>query len=469
MHQNIFAEQAIPSPTAAQTQENTAKNGAKPASLEERVASLEAYISNNDGSKTLSGIPGPGHNAWMMTSSALVLFMTLPGLALFYGGLVRRKNALSVLAQCFGITGLVTLLWWICGYSLVFGKNFNSPFYGGSEHFFFAGVTSAPNADYSYWVSQNVYAIFQMMFAVITPALIVGAIAERMKYSALMVFIGCWMFLVYFPMAHMVWGITGFMNGIWNPNSGVKAIDFAGGTVVHMTSGWSALILCLILGPRLGFKKEPLTPHSIVLCTVGTGMLWVGWYGFNAGSAVGADIIAAAAFTATTLATGMAALTWATLEKVLRGKASVLGYCTGAVAGLVAITPACGFVTPGAAIIIGILAAIVPYLAIAYLKPSLGYDDALDTFGVHGVGGTLGAILTGLLANKAINPNLKDDLLHSLFFSQLIAVVITMVLALVSTAVIAFALRVIIGLRVSPEMESNGLDLSEHGEEAYIE
>jgi ammonium transporter, Amt family len=439
-----------------------------PGSVEDRLASLEAYIRNTDGSKTLPGASGPGHNAWQMTSAALVLFMTLPGLALFYGGLVRRKNALSVLAQCFGITGLVVLLWWICGYSLVFGKNFNNPFLGGSEYFFLSGVTSVPNADYSYWVSQNVYAMYQLMFAVITPALIVGAIAERMKYTALMLFMLCWMFVVYFPMAHMVWGITGFMNGLWNANSTIKAIDFAGGTVVHMTSGWSALILCLILGPRIGYKKEPMAPHSMVLCMVGTGMLWVGWYGFNAGSAVAADGIAANAFMTTTLATGVAALTWAVLEKVLRGKASVLGYCTGAVAGLVVITPACGYVNATGSVIIGVAAAVLPYIAVSVLKPALGYDDALDTFGVHAIGGTTGALLTGLLATKEANPNLKDEFLSSLFLSQVKAVGVTLVLATVGTAIIAFLIKLVIGLRVPPEIETAGLDISEHGEEAYI-
>ena len=438
------------------------------ASLEDRVASLEAYINNTDGTKTLPGVPGPGHNGWMMTSSALVLFMTLPGLALFYGGLVRRKNALSVLAQCLGIAGLVTLLWWAFGYSLVFGKNFNSPFFGGSEYFFLSGVTSAPNTDYAFWVSQNVYAMFQLMFAIITPALIIGAIAERMKYMSVLVFITGWMFLVYFPQAHMVWGITGMMNGIWNTSSQIKAIDFAGGTVVHMTSGWSALILCLILGPRLGFKKEPMPPHSMVLCMVGTGMLWVGWYGFNAGSAVGADVIAANAFTTTTICTAIAAFTWAMLEKILRGKASVLGFCSGAVAGLVVITPACGFVNPTGAVICGVLAAVVPYLAVSVLKPALRYDDALDTFGVHAVGGTLGAILTGIFATKEVNANLKDELLASLFVSQLKAVLVTLVLATVATAVIAFVVKLVIGLRASPETETAGLDISEHGEEAYI-
>jgi ammonium transporter, Amt family len=470
------AQGANSSPTSASATSPAPSPSASPiapatqsASVEDRLASLEAYINNTDGTKTLPGVPGPGHNAWMMTSSALVLFMTLPGLALFYGGLVRRKNALSVLAQCLGITGLVTILWWAFGYSLVFGKNFNSPFFGGSEYFFFSGVTSAPNTDYAFWVSQNVYAMFQLMFAIITPALIVGAIAERMKYMSVLVFIACWMFLVYFPQAHMVWGITGLMNGIWNANSQIKAIDFAGGTVVHMTSGWSALILCLILGPRLGFNKEPMPPHSMVLCMVGTGMLWVGWYGFNAGSAVGADVIAANAFTTTTLCTAIAAFTWGMLDKILRGKASVLGFCSGAVAGLVVITPACGFVSPRGAVICGVLAGSVPYIAVSFLKPALRYDDALDTFGVHAVGGTLGAILTGILATKEVNANLKDELLASLFVSQLKAVLVTLVVAIVATTVIAFVIRLVIGLRATPEVETAGLDISEHGEEAYIE
>jgi ammonium transporter, Amt family len=458
------APSALPVPSAP----TPAQAAGQTASLEDRVASLEAYINNTDGTKTLPGVPGPGHDAWMMTSAALVLFMTLPGLALFYGGLVRRKNALSVLAQCFGIAGMVALLWWAFGYSLVFGKNFNNPFFGGSEYFFLSGVTSAPNTDYGFWVSQNVYAMFQLMFAIITPSLIVGAIAERMKYWTLILFIAIWMFAVYFPMAHMAWGITGFMNGIWNSASTIKAIDFAGGTVVHMSSGWSSLVLCLMLGPRLGFKKEPMPPHSVVLCMVGTSMLWVGWYGFNAGSAVGADAIAASAFTSTTLATATAAFTWGILEKILRGKASVLGFCSGAVAGLVVITPACGFVSPTGGVIMGVLAGAVPYFAVSVLKPALGYDDALDTFGIHAIGGTLGALLTGILATKEVNANLKDALLSSLFLSQVKAVIVTLVLTTVATFVIGFILKIVMGLRVSPEVESVGLDLSEHGEEAYI-
>jgi ammonium transporter, Amt family len=469
------AQQPSPSPEASPAPSPT---------LEQRVAGLEAYLNNGDPSKALQDkngkvpdnltIPalntsGPGHNAWMMASAALVLFMTLPGLALFYGGLVRKKNALSVLAQCFGITGLVTILWWAFGYSLVFGKSFNNPFFGGSEYFFLNNVSSVPNTDYAYWVSQNVYAMYQMMFAVITPALIIGAIAERTKYTTLMIFMACWMFVVYFPQAHMVWGITGFMNGLWNPNSTIKAIDFAGGTVVHMSSGWSSLVLCLLVGPRIGYKKEPIAPHSLVLCMVGTAMLWVGWYGFNAGSAVAADAIAANAFTTTTLATAIAAFTWALIEKIFRGKASVLGYCTGAVAGLVVITPACGYVSSTGAVIIGVLAAVVPYVAVSIIKPALNYDDALDTFGVHAVGGTLGALLTGLLATSKANSNLTDKLLSTLFVSQVEAVIVTIILSVVGSAIIAVVLRALLGLRTDPEIETAGLDIAEHGEEAYID
>jgi Amt family ammonium transporter len=471
----VLAQQAAPSPQTSPAPSPT---------LEQRVAGLEAYLNNGDPSKALQDkdgkvpdnltIPslntsGPGHNAWMMASAALVLFMTLPGLSLFYGGLVRKKNALSVLAQCFGITGLVAILWWAFGYSLVFGKSFNNPFFGGSEYFFLNNVTSVPNTDYAYWVSQNVYAMYQMMFAVITPALIIGAIAERTKYTSLMIFMVCWMFVVYFPMAHMVWGISGFMNGLWNPNSTVKAIDFAGGTVVHMTSGWSALVLCLMVGPRIGYKKEPIAPHSLVLCMVGTAMLWVGWYGFNAGSAVAADAIAANAFTTTTLATAIAAFTWALIEKIFRGKASVLGYCTGAVAGLVVITPACGYVSSTGAVIIGVLAAVFPYIAVSIIKPALNYDDALDTFGVHAVGGTLGALLTGLLATSKANGNLTDKLLSTLFVSQVEAVIVTIILSVVGSTVIALVLRALLGLRTDPEIETSGLDIAEHGEEAYID
>jgi Amt family ammonium transporter len=462
--------------------------------LEQRVSSLEAYVQNGDPTAGLKdkdgkipaglttptvGVPGPGANGWQMTSAALVLFMTLPGLVLFYGGLVRQKNVLSVVAQCFFITGMVTILWWICGYSLVFhGRDTPSgwSFLGNLKYAFLNDVTSAPNPDYSYWVSQNVFAMYQLMFAIITPALILGSIAERMKFSAVCLFMILWMLVVYFPQAHMVWGIDGMMNGVFNPKAPIKAIDFAGGTVVHMTSGWSALILCLILGKRRGFGKEPMPPHSMVLCFVGTGMLWVGWYGFNAGSAVGADGIAANAFTTTTLATAVASLVWPVTEWLFRGKPSILGFCSGAVAGLVVITPACGFVTPGGAVLIGVAAGLIPWFFCFKIKSWFGYDDALDTFGVHAVGGTLGALLTGVLARSSVNANLAGDnmkgyvtnsVFQPLVWEQLKAIGVTLCLAVIGTTVIAFVVKAIVGLRVSEEVETIGLDLSEHGEEGY--
>jgi ammonium transporter, Amt family len=457
-----------------------AQSTAPAPTLDQRVSALEAYVTNGDPGTSLTGVPGPGHNAWMMTSSALVLFMTLPGLALFYGGLVRRKNVLSVLAQCLGITGLVTILWWAVGYSLVFGTGFGSRFVGGAEFFFFRGVTSAPNTNYAFWVSQNVFAMYQLMFAVITPALIVGAIAERMKYSAILVFVTLWMLVVYFPLAHMVWGASGLMNGVWNAEASIKAIDFAGGTVVHMSSGWTALILALLVGPRLGFGKEKMAPHSMVLCMVGTGMLWVGWYGFNAGSAVAADGIAANAFTTTTIATAVAAFTWGMIEKIFRGHPSILGFCSGAVAGLVVITPATGFVNTTGAVIIGVLAAAGPYFFVTKVKARFGYDDALDTFGVHAVGGTLGAFLTGLLATGAVNGNLtsgaalKNGLARlvtdgGLWHEQVKAIAITLLLSVIATLALGLIVKVVIGLRPLPEIERQGLDLAEHGEEGYID
>jgi len=440
--------------------------------VEDRIADLEAYI-NNGARQTNApsniGGAGPGHNGWMMTSAALVLFMTLPGLALFYGGLVRRKNVLSVLAQCLGIAGLVTILWWLCGYSLVFHSG--NPFFGKLDWAFLKGVDSNPNTDYGAWVSHNVFSMYQMMFAIITPALIVGAIAERMKFSAILLFVTLWMFIVYFPLAHMVWGVDGFMNGVWNSGAKIKAIDFAGGTVVHMSSGWSALILCLILGKRLGFGKEPMPPHNMVLCMVGTGMLWVGWYGFNAGSAVAADGVASNAFTTTTIATAVASFVWAMAEYMFRGKPSILGFCSGAVAGLVVITPACGFVNVTGAVIIGVCAGLIPFFAVLKLKAWLGYDDALDTFGVHAVGGTLGALLTGFLAtadvNANLNTNLKEIIGKSLWIEQIKAISLTLVLAVVGTVVIALIVKAVLGVRVSEDVETVGLDLAEHGEEGY--
>lgn len=435
----------------------------------ERLEDLEAYMNNvarnaTTNAPTKIAGPGPGHNAWQMTSTALVLFMTLPGLFLFYGGLVRRKNVLSVIAQCMGIAGMVTILWWLCGYSLSFAAG--NPFIGGLDFAMFKGVTGGEVGQGSNWISNNVWAIFQLTFAIITPALILGAIAERMKFSAVLLFVAIWMFVVYFPLAHMVWAADGFMCGALNAKASIKALDFAGGTVVHMSSGWSALVLCLILGKRLGFPKEPMPPHSMVLCSIGTGMLWVGWYGFNAGSALAADGIAAQAFTTTTLAAATAGFVWGMAEYILKGKPSVLGFCSGIVAGLVVITPACGFVTTSGAMMIGVLAGLIPFLACWKLKAWLGYDDALDTFGVHGVGGTLGALLTGILASKDANP-LVGGLADGLLMAQLKAIAVTLVLSVVATAIIAMLIKVVLGLRPSEEVEMAGLDLAEHGEEGY--
>lgn len=409
-----------------------------------------------------------GNNAWLMTSTALVLFMTLPGLALFYGGLVRSKNVLSVLAQCLGIAGLVTLLWWAVGYSLAFGSSFGSGLVGGTEFMALNGVAGIPNPSYSATIPHATFSMFQLMFAIITPALIVGAVAERMKFSAVLLFVGLWMLVVYFPMAHMVWGSNGFMNG-WSADSTIKAIDFAGGTVVHMASGWSALVLCLMIGPRVGFGKEKLAPHSMVLCMVGTGMLWVGWYGFNAGSALAADGLASLAFMNTTLAAATAAFTWGMIEKIFRGHASILGFCSGVVGGLVVITPAAAFVSTTGAVIIGVFAAVVPYVAVTWLKGKLKYDDALDAFGVHGIGGTLGALLTGLLASKEANPALTDMVDRGgLWLEQVKAMGVTIAVAVVGTALIALLVKAVVGLRPTSEVERQGLDISEHGEEGYI-
>jgi ammonium transporter, Amt family len=466
----LLAQTTPAADTTAAAPAAAAGNGAPAAdqAVLNRIADLEAYI-NNTGPKALVNVAGPGHNAFMMICAALVLFMTLPGLALFYGGLVRSKNILSVMAQCLGCGGLVTILWWAFGYSFVFDAG--SPFLGGLKLAFLKGVTAAPNTNYAYWVSQNVFSMYQLMFAIITPALIVGAIAERMKYSAIMLFILGWMLVVYFPLAHMVWGIDGMMNGVWNAAAKIKAIDFAGGTVVHMSSGWSALILCLMLGKRQGFGQIMLAPHSLALTMVGTGMLWVGWYGFNAGSAVAADGIAANAFMTTTLSAAVAGFTWPLLEWITRGKPTVLGFCSGIVAGLVVITPAAGFVNASGAVLIGVLAGVVPFLACTKLKNMFNYDDSLDTFGVHGVGGTLGAFITGVLATADVNgnlsTNLKDIVGHSLWLEQLKAIVVTMVLAIVGTVVLTLVVKAVVGLRPSADEEVQGLDFTDHGEVGY--
>jgi ammonium transporter, Amt family len=447
-----------------------------PPTVDQRLADLEAYVNNTaratDG-QAQSRIPGggPGHSAWLMTSAALVLFMTLPGLALFYGGLVRRKNVLSILAQCLGLAGVVTILWWICGYSLSFARG---GVIGGWDYAFLRGVGVKPNGDYAHWVGHSLFAVYQLMFAIITPALTVGAIAERMKFKAVMLFSVVWMFAVYFPIAHMIWGSGGLMNGFAHAGAGIKSIDFAGGMVVHMTSGWSALALCLMVGRRQGHGREPMPPHSMVLCMTGTGMLWFGWYGFNAGSALAADGVAVNAFVATTLSAAAGSFSWSLMEYFRRGKPSVLGLCSGAVAGLATITPASGFVTAGSAVLIGLLAGLATYFACNHIKARFGYDDALDTFGVHAVGGTLGTLLTGVFATTAANASLAASpvaglLGGTLWLEQLKAVIVVLVWSVAATAVIAWLINLVFGgLRVDQEDETVGLDLAEHGEEGYI-
>ncbi|MFN5959918.1 MAG: ammonium transporter [Verrucomicrobiota bacterium] len=437
-----------------------AQDAAAPAAAETVAPAAEAPAAAEEAPKPLD----PGHQAWQMTSTALVLFMTLPGLALFYGGLVRKRNVLSVLAQCLGIAGMVTILWWLCGYSLAFSGA--GKFIGNLDMIFFRGIDSAKTGEGSADISNGIWVIFQLTFAIITPALIVGAIAERMKFAAVMLFVLLWMFAVYFPLAHMVWDSDGFMcGGLAGDKAPIAALDFAGGTVVHMSSGFSALVLCILLGKRHNYGKEKMSPHSMVLCMVGTGMLWVGWYGFNAGSALGSNALAVTAFVTTTLAAGTAGFVWGMVEWLHRGKPSVLGFCSGIVAGLVVVTPACGFITFNGAMIIGLLAGIIPYFAVVVLKAKLGYDDALDTFGVHGVGGTLGAILTGVLADPSNSTvaAVKDGLL----LNQIKAGAVTIVLSVVATVVITFIVKAVVGLRPSAEDETIGLDLTDHGEEGY--
>ncbi|MBK9578657.1 MAG: ammonium transporter [Fibrobacteres bacterium] len=437
-----------------------------------RLADLEAYVNNTsrqDFATSKIQSAGPGHNGWVMISAALVLFMTLPGLALFFGGMVRAKNVLSVLAQCMGIAGIVTLLWWAVGYSLVFAPG--NAIYGGLDYAFFRGVDAMPNPAYSNWVSHNVFAMFQLMFAIITPALLIGAAAERIKFSSMMLISVLWLFLVYIPVAHMAWGSTGLFNGLGNASAAIKAVDFAGGFAVEMASGWSALALVLILGHRKGYGKDPMPPHSMVLAMTGAGLLWVGWYGFNVGSALGADGVASNAFVATTLAAAVASILWPALEWILHGKPTVLGFCSGIVAGLVAITPAAGFVSSGAAVAIGALGTIASFFAAMRLKHLLRYDDALDTFGVHGVAGTVGTVLTGVFASVLINPNLQTNLGglvgNGLWLEQLKAMGIVVVIALAGTTVATFATKLVLGLRPDTEDEVAGLDYLDHGEVGY--
>jgi Amt family ammonium transporter len=415
-----------------------------------------------------------GDNAWMLISAALVLLMTGPGLALFYGGLVRKKNILGTMMQCFAMMGLVTILWAAVGYSLAFGHG--NLFIGSFEHAFLRGVGLTPNTDYASTIPEQTYMIFQLMFAIITPALITGAFAERMKFSAMVVFLSLWSLFVYCPMAHMVWGVGGLLNATAGH---IPSLDFAGGTVVHVTSGVSALVTCIYLGKHIGYPQTNMPPHSMVLSFIGACMLWFGWFGFNAGSALSAGPLATSAFVNTHFAAAAAAFGWTIAEWIHNGKPTALGAISGAVAGLVAITPASGFVQPFSALAIGLIAGIFCSFMVFAVKSRLGYDDSLDAFGVHGAGGTLGALLTGLFATSAINAIYGKDAAgrpiptgaidghwHQLL-NQLAGVAIAWTISILGTLVLLFVVDKIIGLRLSPDHEATGLDLSQHGEEGY--
>jgi ammonium transporter, Amt family len=434
---------------------------AQPADLEKRLSDLD---------KAAKSAQSAGDNAWMLVSAALVLMMTGPGLALFYGGLVRRKNVLGTMMQSFVLMALVTVIWAIVGYSLAFGEG-PTPFMGGLGYSFLHNVGAAPNADYAGTIPQQTFMIYQLMFAIITPALISGAFAERMKFTAMLLFMTLWMFLVYFPMAHMVWGKGGLLNAALGGK--IPCFDFAGGTVVHITSGVSALVCALYLGKRKGFPNEPMRPHSMVLSTVGACLLWVGWFGFNAGSALAASSLATSAFVATHFAAAAAALGWMFAEWAHTGKPSVLGAISGSVAGLVAITPASGFVKPMPALLIGVAAGVFCFLMSTAVKKKFGYDDSLDAFGVHGAGGTLGALLTGVFATKEINDLMNGKPLGwadgnaGQLLNQAIGCLIAAGLAVVGTLIILKICDVVVGVRVTQDDEIEGLDLSMHGEEGY--
>ena len=406
-----------------------------------------------------------GDTAWMLTSTALVLFMTIPGLALFYGGMVRSKNILSVMMQCFAITGLISLLWVIYGYSLVFDVtgmeqgvvNFNS-FIGGLSKAFLAGVTPA---SLSYAVPESVFIMFQLTFAIITPALIVGAFAERMKFSAMLVFMGIWFTLVYAPIAHMVWSGNGGLLWDWG------VLDFAGGTVVHINAGIAGLVACIVLGKRKGYPTTSMAPHNLGYTLMGAAMLWVGWFGFNAGSAVAANGTAGMAMLVTQIATAAAALGWMFAEWLTHGKPSALGIASGVIAGLVAITPAAGTCGPMGAIIIGLSSGVICFFCATSLKRKLGYDDSLDAFGVHGIGGIVGALLTGIFAAPALGGFGTVEDIGAQFFTQFKGVAFTVVYTAIVTYVILKVIDMVMGLRVSDEEETVGLDLALHNERGY--
>jgi ammonium transporter, Amt family len=432
---------------------------------DDKLAALESAVKSAQSS---------GDNAWMLVSAALVLMMTGPGLALFYGGLVRRKNVLGTMMQSFILMAVITVLWAMVGYSLAFGEG--SAFLGDLRYMFLNGVGADPNGDYAATIPQQTFMVYQLMFAIITPALISGAFAERMRFSAMLLFSVLWLFIVYLPMAHMVWGKGGLLNAFLGGS--IPCFDFAGGTVVHITSGFSALACALYLGKRIGFGGEGMKPHSLVLSFIGACLLWVGWFGFNAGSALSAGALASSAFVATHFAAAAGALGWVLAEWLKHGKPSVLGGISGAVAGLVAITPASGFVTPMPALLIGFLAGLICYFMVVVVKNKFGYDDSLDAFGVHGIGGTLGAILTGVFATNVVNNALKDSAGKPLplglvdghgqqIINQMIGSGIAIVLGLVGSFIILKIVDMVVGVRADSREETMGLDLSMHGEEGY--
>ncbi|MDZ3994368.1 ammonium transporter [Pseudomonas sp. Teo4] len=409
-----------------------------------------------------------GDTAWMLTATALVLFMTIPGLALFYGGMVRSKNVLSVMMQCFAITGLMSILWVVYGYSMAFDTtgmekgvlNFNS-FVGGFSKAFLSGVTPSNLTSAAALFPEAVFITFQMTFAIITPALIVGAFAERMKFSAMLIFMGVWFTLVYAPIAHMVWSGDGALMWDWG------VLDFAGGTVVHINAGIAGLVACLVLGKRKGYPTTPMAPHNLGYTLMGAAMLWIGWFGFNAGSAAAANGTAGMAMLVTQIATAAAALGWMFAEWIGHGKPSALGIASGVVAGLVAITPAAGTVGPMGALVIGLVSGVICYFCATTLKRKLGYDDSLDAFGVHGIGGIIGALLTGVFAAPALGGFGAVTDIGAQVWIQAKGVLFTVVYTAVVTYIILKVLDVVMGLRVNEEEESVGLDLAQHNERGY--
>jgi Amt family ammonium transporter len=454
------AQQAPAStPTSPAAASSSASDNSK--AVNDKLAQLDQRV---------TAAQSAGDNAWMLVSAALVLMMTGPGLALFYGGLVRRKNTLAIMMQSFLLMALISVLWALVGYSLCFGGN--GPVIGGFEHAFLRGVGADPNPDYAGTIPQSTFMIYQLMFAIITPALITGATAERMKFSGTVLFLTLWFLVVYAPLAHMVWGKGGLLNAALGGK--FPTLDFAGGTVVHISSGVSALVCALYLGKRTGYPKQPMPPHSLVLSFIGACLLWVGWFGFNAGSALAANALATSAFVATHMATAAAAMSWSIAEWFKNGRPSALGAISGAVAGLVAITPAAGFVAPMPALAIGFIAGLVCYFMVTKIKSIFGYDDALDAFGVHGAGGTIGALLTGVFAQQVINPIFGAgkpvggmDGHWGQLGNQLVGVLISWGFAIVGTIVLLKITDIITGVRVSETEEIEGLDITQHGEEAY--